>query len=176
LNFHLKQVQEKNTLEVISPSFLPDLVQGKIFSKYISFPVNNLHSSNWLKVTKVSLISHSSVKQFTVSLSGGSDSFSIAPGQIKPVIFEIGYKDKNAEKAVPDEECKDVSLSLKLSFNGGKDQKVNLNLRCRRTTESFLFTFMDHDGSVQHGAAIAPLKGCESKTCPVLVSLHGTSK
>lgn len=175
-NFRLMQVQEKNTIEILPPTFLPDLVQGKIFGKYISFPLNNLHSSNLVKVTKVSLVSQSSNVPFTVSLSGDTSSFAVAPGQIKPIVFELGYKDESIEKKTLEEGCRDVTLNLKLSFNGGKEQKVNIDLRCRKITESFLFTFLDHDGSIQHGATIPPLKGCESKTCPVLVSLHGTSK
>ncbi|ELU12464.1 hypothetical protein CAPTEDRAFT_191936 [Capitella teleta] len=39
--------------------------------------------------------------------------------------------------------------------------------------ESFLFTFVDHDGSVQHAAAIEPNVRCS--LCPVVLSLHGTT-
>ncbi len=35
-----------------------------------------------------------------------------------------------------------------------------ISLRCRKLdSESFLFTFIDHDGAVGHAAAIAPLNG-----------------
>lgn len=174
VHLHLKQVQDKVPLSILRPPFLPDLVNGKLFSSHISLPVQNLHCCNWLKVLKVSLINKDTI--FKVSLLEESGKFLIAPGQVKPLVIKIDYKNKhdsliNGDKSL----CEDAELKLKVSFKG-KDEKINLSLRCRKLSESFLFTFVDHDGSVQHGAAIAPLKGCQSGVCPVLLTLHGTSK
>ena len=54
-------------------------------------------------------------------------------------------------------------------------------LQCRGAHESFMFTFLDHDGTVSRAAAIAPLRGpmtlppaTQSSPMPVLLSLHGT--
>ncbi|CAG2189140.1 unnamed protein product [Mytilus edulis] len=60
-----------------------------------------------------------------------------------------------------------------MTSEGNKDFLVNL--RCRKLKESFLFTFLDHDGSVQHAAAIYPLSDCMGESCPVLLTLHGTT-
>ena len=57
-----------------------------------------------------------------------------------------------------------------------------LLLRCRsmRGASSFVFTFVDHDGSPSHAAAISPLprgrsrKRSAGESVPILVSLHGT--
>ena len=54
-------------------------------------------------------------------------------------------------------------------------------LRCRRATQSFVFTFRDHDGSVAHAAAVRPREACAAnrhegmagRACGVLVSLSG---
>lgn len=74
---------------------------------------------------------------------------------------------------------------------------VTISLRCRRVTSSFVFAFIDHDGSVAHAAAIRPRDGCQPWTgefasratltsdmesaagsvgaarCPVLLALSG---
>ena len=100
--------------------------------------------------------------------------FSIAPGQVRPIKILLEYK--NRKETISDEGvCSEIELILKISTSKGQDQKLAINLRSRRLSESFLFTFLDHDGSIQHGAAIAPLKGCYSGICPVLLTLHGTS-
>ena len=54
-------------------------------------------------------------------------------------------------------------------------------LRCRRATQSFVFTFRDHDGSVAHAAAVRPWEACTAnrheemaaRGCGILVSLSG---
>jgi len=173
IHFYLKQSQEKVPLSILNPPFLPDLVNGKVFSNYVSFPVQNLHHSNFLKVSKVSIKSGDSI--FKVSLVDDSQKFSIAPGQVKPVVVRIDYNDEQETIITENKECKDEQIYLKLSFKG-RDEQVTLSLRCRKVSESFLFTFLDHDGSIQHGAAIAPLKGCDNGVCPTLLTFHGTSK
>ena len=73
------------------------------------------------------------------------------------------------------------------SQNGGSSQyvgageqtlRVPVTLRCRQSKQSFVFTFIDHDGSVGRAAAIAPLHPSvpsePSSPAPVMVSLHGT--
>ena len=103
-----------------------------------------------------------------------SKSITIAPGQTLPVVIKVEYK--NSESWTKSADCADVNVVLKLVTDRGQDEKFDIKLRCRRLKESFLFTFVDHDGSVQHGAAIAPLQPCLSDSCPVLLTLHGTSK
>ncbi len=67
---------------------------------------------------------------------------------------------------------------------------MTLSLRCRRIDESFLFTFLDADGSPQSAGARAPKKACRATArrggegggdsdkageggCLMIVSLHG---
>ena len=58
-------------------------------------------------------------------------------------------------------------------------QWVTTHLRCRAAHETFIFTFLDHDGSVQHAAATAPLSpepraAPDTMSAPVFLTLHGT--
>ena len=91
--YTIKLLETKQTFQVLSPSFLPDLVDGKLFSTFISIPINNLHSSNWLKVTKVSTVKESSSNpQFSVRLTAEDKAFAIAPGQVRPIKVILEYK------------------------------------------------------------------------------------
>lgn len=169
-------IEGKQTWQVLSPSFLPDLVNGKLFSRFISILITNLHGSHWLKVTKVSTVKESlSSSQFTLKMLAEDKTFMIAPGQVRPIKLVLEYKN-GMEQQNDGSVCSDVKMVLKIGTNKGQDQMLTVNLRCRKLSESFLFTFVDHDGSIQHGAAIAPWKGCASGSCPVLLTLHGTSK
>eukprot|EP01051_Picozoa_sp_SAG22_P012721 SAG22_NODE_1349_length_4655_cov_6.900132_5_plen_199_part_00 len=47
-------------------------------------------------------------------------------------------------------------------------------LRCRRADQPFLFTFVDHDGSVAHAGAIKPrAAACPAGGCAVYLSMAG---
>ena len=170
---NIKPFSSSYPFKLINPPFLPDLVEGQIFGKLIPLPVNNLQSSKWLKIIKVSIIDNSSDKLLTLKLFKQSKDISIAPGQVRTVILELKYKSDPPEKKAG---CKDLKLTLKVTVNDGKSQQLGIKLRCRKLKESFLFTFLDQDGSVQHGAAILPLKPCEISKCPVILTLHGTSR
>lgn len=173
---NLKLIETKQAFQVLPPAFLPDLVNGKLFSRLMSVPIMNLHGSHWLKVNKVSVSKESSSgSQFTVHLLMDEKAFMIAPGQVRPIKVALGYKDEKKQES-DNKGCNDEYIVLKMSTNKGKDRTLALKLRCRKLSESFLFTFLDHDGSVQHAAAIAPLKSCLSGICSVLLTLHGTSK
>ena len=163
---------------MLPPSFLPDLVSGKLFSSFLSIPISNFHSSEWLKILKVSVIKQSWGMPLVLKLSSLDQRIPIAPGQVRPVKVELGYRNENDKKDSlhQDVVCSDLNLVLRITTNRGQDHKLPLTLRCREQRESFLFTFLDHDGSVQHGAAITPLATCTSGSCPVLLTLHGTSK
>ena len=156
--------------EVHAPHFLPDFVAGHLFSTFIALPIANLHHNRWLQNIRVSL--EESLESSSFRVRSEKSEFAIAPGQIRPVRVEL--------QAVVDDFilsfCNDVQLLIKVSTSeGSKSQQITL--RCRSLSQSFLFTFLDHDGSVQHAAAIAPSKTCEGDVddCPVVLTLHGTT-
>ena len=163
-----------------SPSFqvhkplTPDVVDGYIFSDIISVPVTNYSPTKWLKIVKVTLMTQNSGPDIILSIDKNHRSLSIAPGQIRSVTLYFKYKDDGQEPK------RSVNLSgvLRLGSSDGKYGDVLFLIRCRKKTESFLFTFIDHDGSVQHAATIFPIVKDKpsAQTYPVLLTLHGTSK
>lgn len=153
----------------------PDLVDGYIFSDIISVPVINYSPTKWLKITKVTLMFQNSGADISLTIDRSQGTLSIAPGQLCAVTIHFKYKDNqhHPEKNV------DISGELRLGTNNGKFADVPFVIRCRKRTESFIFTFIDHDGSVQHAAAIFPIvknKSLSTQIYPILLTLHGTSK
>ncbi|XP_070577207.1 uncharacterized protein [Ptychodera flava] len=163
------KISGTEVLEVHEPIMKPDLVDGHLFGHMIAVPVSNLHSSKWIKSIKVTIASHSYGSPVIIHQSEATKRFGIAPGQTIPVTIEIHHKDETDNMP-----CKDTKFILKFSTSDGHSQQLPITLRCRNSDESFVYTFRDHDGSVQQAAAIAPLEDCPNDVCPVLLTLHGT--
>ena len=158
------------TFEIHAPHFLPDFVAGRLFSGFVALPVANLHRNRWLRNIRVHLEESSESSSFRIRPE--KLEFAVAPGQIRPVRFELQTVTKDFTLS----SCSDLQLSIKISTSEGTKSR-QIVLRCRTLSQSFLFTFVDHDGSVQHAAAIAPTGPCdgESDVCPVVLTLHGTT-
>ena len=159
---------QSSAFEVIKPFYLPDIYDGYLFSGWIYLPITNNHATKWLKNLGVSIQSHGSQQKLSVN-QAPEYNLAIAPGQTRALAFEII---SDSEKIM--ESCSPFDMKLKISSSEGP-VTYPLTLRCRKAGESFLFTFLDHDGSVQHAAAIAPIKSCEEGICPTLLTLHGTT-
>ncbi|CAI9730593.1 secreted ARB_06907-like [Octopus vulgaris] len=157
------------SFDILSPTMVPDLVDGYLFSQYLSIPVINFLGNKWLKNIGVSLKSQSYGQPVTLELV---DKRNIAPGQILGLIISITSTHKRLTSGCY---STGIDLVLEISTSEGSMESAPINLRCRKLDQSFLFSFIDHDGSVQQGAAIAPITKCVSKLCPVLLTLHGTS-
>lgn len=155
--------------DVFSPTMVPDLVEGYLFSNYISLPIANFHGSKWLKNIGVTLVSQSYGQPVSLEVM---DKRNIAPGQILPIVIRI---DSAAEQLTSGCYANGIDLILEISTSEGQMEAAPINLRCRKLDQTFLFSFIDHDGSVQQGAAIAPIGDCPANICPVLLTLHGTS-
>ena len=157
----------KEGFEILAPKFQPDLYDGYLFSQYLSLPVANHKSGKWLKITKVSVSDQTS--GYSIQAEVINNAFSIAPGQTRPVLVKL-----SSETPQINESCEDIVVSLVMKTSEGQ-ATIPLTLRCRKKRESFLFTFIDHDGSVQHAAAIEPIESCMDNHCPTLLTLHGTT-
>jgi len=160
----------ETAFEVHTPRFLPDVVAGHLFSGLIALPIANLHHSRWLRNVRVFL--EESLESSSFRVKSEKSEFAIAPGQIRPIRFELQTVSNDFVLS----SCSEIQLSIKVSTSEGSKTR-EIVLRCRSVSQSFLFTFLDHDGSVQHAAAIAPLNTCagESELCPVVLTLHGTT-
>eukprot|EP00927_Polykrikos_kofoidii_P034514 TRINITY_DN29275_c0_g1_i1.p1 TRINITY_DN29275_c0_g1~~TRINITY_DN29275_c0_g1_i1.p1 ORF type:complete len:1064 (+),score=172.94 TRINITY_DN29275_c0_g1_i1:62-3193(+) len=172
----------------------PDVVDGVLPSEFFSVLLSNGHPSEWLRNVKL---------QVSAEGTGGKGS---------EVRIEIDTPD-DVWGGWPDvAPAQHASLTARLRFAGGargcpkptwviasgelgkadgtvetfRSEPLPLSLRCRNRGQSFIFTFVDDDGSVQHAAVVEPLEGgvaCASAAalagrssgCPVLLTLHGTS-
>lgn len=159
----------KTSFEVLPPDFMPDLWNGRLFSDYLSISVANYHTTKFLKVSKVVVSDFKSKDSEIISkldIEMHEIPVSIAPGQIYPVVLKLKSKDDShrviSECSSP-ESSWDVEMMLKVTTSAGLIT-MPLKLRCRTARQSFLFTFLDHDESVQHAAAVQPLQVSESDT------------
>ncbi len=153
-----------STYELLQPHFLPDLYDGYLFSNWIALPIANHHSTKWLTISKVSIASQFRGKVLRLEkLPPQPREISIAPGQTLAASLELRTdNEEDVEKRVI-EDCegdKAIRLSVRVNSNEGQ-QQLALDLRCRKRHESFLFTFPDADGSIQHAAAIEPIDECQ---------------
>ena len=99
----------------------------------------------------------------------------IAPGQTHSVIATFEFKDNN--NTLDSCPAKDIRGILQLKSSEGFKDEVSFTIRCRRWSQSFLFTFIDHDGSLQRAAVIFPIVIEEEdsvKSYPVMLTLHST--
>ena len=162
---HLK----KNVVLVHQVRFAPDLVDDNWFSFHCALTATNLNLENHVEVTDINVKDLDlDDKDIIVELV---DRSVFQPGQVNSIIFKFIPSVKKIST-----KCKRTSytVTLTLKFSNGVREDVSVSLRCRNSNESFLFTFLDHDGSVQHAATIKPLKPCSLDICPVLLTLHGT--
>jgi hypothetical protein len=169
LAFQCSIEQAVTQLEIADLLVVPDLVNGRFFSDIISVPVMNRSPEKWLSMVKASVWSQSEGSDIEAMFLDDSKYFSIAPGQVRPIYIRLSAM---ADQII--DPCSDIQLKINLITSLGQKQ-FSVTLRCRTLDQSFIFTFVDHDGSVQHAAAIHPTSACDSVTCPTLLTMHGTS-
>ncbi|KAI8515053.1 hypothetical protein Bbelb_076440 [Branchiostoma belcheri] len=170
LIFNLKQAGS-NVLEVLTPPYLPDLLDGRVLGHVIPLPIANHHPTHWIKNIRISLVKQEGGPKVSINQPEISRRFSVAPGQVR--IHDV-YITANEGVSSVKTSCQDMKLTLQVSGSEGNTQVITISLRCRTYGQSFVFTFLDHDGSVQHAAAIPPLQDCVTSRCPVLLTHHGT--
>ena len=108
----------------------------------------------------------------------------IAPGQVLIVPVRLFTTPKSegvgdggvggawADDAPGDGAC--FNVGLRVVDSKGVAQSLQIGLRCRKMTQSFVITYIDHDSSVASAAAVRPWEKCpEPAGCPVLLSLSG---
>lgn len=151
--------------------FIPDLVDGNLFSNYISIPLSSMETGKRYKVKEVSIVSQDLKEDLRVEVI---NSLLIFEGQLTQIILKLTYTDSSQAGHT---NCKksEYRLAVYIRFDGGTEESLlNLKMQCRSTKQSFIFTFLDHDGSVQQAAAVRPLIPCVQTLCPVMLTLHGT--
>ncbi|XP_033104012.1 uncharacterized secreted protein ARB_06907-like [Anneissia japonica] len=162
------KLEGSHAFQVHRPSMQPDLVNGHILGDVLALPITNLQTKKWLKKVKVSISQQNT--GIPIKLIQGPI-VNIAPGQTMPVKFQFKESESGNDQS---RECKEISFILTVSTAETDSDHVTINLRCRHLHQSFIFTFQDHDGSIQQAAAISPTKDCPQEVCPVVLTLHGT--
>ncbi|ESO96501.1 hypothetical protein LOTGIDRAFT_159918 [Lottia gigantea] len=157
----------KKTFEILDPKFLPDLYDGYIFGRYFTLPVSNYHPTKWLKNIKITR--HGGLSSM-IKVKAIESSVSIAPGQTRPIIIKL------SSDSLVTSTCKEggINFEIKISTSEGSET-MGMNLRCRGIDQSVVFSFMNHDGSIQHAATIKPIGESKGISYPVMLTLHGTT-
>ncbi|XP_014674933.1 PREDICTED: uncharacterized protein LOC106815023 [Priapulus caudatus] len=162
------ETRDRGFVRALDPPFAPDLYDGVLVSEYIVVPVRNLHPTEWIDGVAITVEGTSGFVTNAVSSFRGD--LRVAPGQHRLVSARVARTSAAPRGA----RCADVTLTLAVATNLG-GATCRATLRCRARSQSFVFTFADHDGSTQHAAAVAPLADCGIAACPTLLTLHGTS-
>ncbi|CAD5122884.1 DgyrCDS11284 [Dimorphilus gyrociliatus] len=159
------RILNEASLIAYPPHFLPDLLDGHILNGYIPLPVIYPSQEKSISIGKIKLkiIKQSYGRPLTISIR---NQFSIVGGQITTLQLIVKTKDGNRVA----EDCSKGNLKLTIKI---ADQTLNLELLCRNLDQSFVFTFVDHDDSIQQAAAIVPLNNCG--LCSIVLTLHGTT-
>jgi len=150
---------QQSAFVVEKTPYVPDLVDFKLVSSWISVKVSNY----WSKPLRLLTADGNNVD---VDIT---DTFFIYPGQTS--YLPLGLTQTQ------DFTC-NTKTKLTLTATDGVDSftsSVTLTYECRKMFgQSFIFTFLAHDGTVSHASAIGPTKSCEDSGCPVVLAFHGT--
>jgi pimeloyl-ACP methyl ester carboxylesterase len=164
----------------------PDVVSGRFFgpganTTYVSLPVTNTHATLGISHIHWHVQSSSSFSSSKLQLTQPvRQQFAVAAGQTALVPLQLSLTGQGRTLACPLR----LTVGATVWFEGGESGSVEngqqMELECRQFgKQSFVFTFVDVDGSVQASGAVAPRKACISSegvevACPVLLALHGT--
>ena len=167
------KISKNVDIQILSEKILnPDIVDGNLFSEFFSIPITNLNAKLDYALTKIEVHSHSvpGFKELNISFENQI----IRSGQTACVIFRISNQNSQEKQLKCMKSTSQITLKLVSGTKEFKNHEITINLRCRASTQSFLFTFLDHDGSIQHAATVKPLKDCIMEKCPVVLTNHGT--
>lgn len=149
---------------------VPDVVQGRLANDLAVVHAVNAHPSEWLRHPR--LVAGSPAGDVTLAAKQPV-LHALAPGQIAGLAFHVvlvkpGCPTGRLRIFLEGEHAGKIVRSEALSLPA---------LRCRDLSQSFVFTFIDSDGSVQHAGAVAPDTSAFSSATafPVVLSLSGTS-
>lgn len=178
---HVEKPTSKSPLLLFGDSFAalpdvissPDVPRGIQICGDLGLGLANQDPDRWIKDLRPVLINNK-----FLSLAPEQPRLHLAPGQITRASVRLEVLQKGVGPC-KDEVFVDVAFEGMLGEERSRSEAVRLRLKCRDVTrQSFVFTFQDADGSLQHAAAVLPWDTEKSPckgACPVLVTLSGTS-
>lgn len=185
-------------LRVFDPPWMPDMVGGKVMGGVVAVPLINVCDTPVNVTVDVRGEGKTHDAAFEAHLDAGV--VTVAPGLATylPVHVQRTAGD-GGRPGLDGNGCPVTTSYIHLHATHAHPRSpsaphthtmsVPLALRCREATDSFLFSFVDHDGTPSHAAAVAPIEvqhnwtarsdlddGYSQKpTFPILLTLHGTS-
>jgi hypothetical protein len=163
--------RELDPIVVFQPSIYPQVVDFKLASPWIALPIfNNNDEAIDFKDLHVGIVNLKNL--FDVEIDQSVHAIPrVFSGQNLALPLKLKLKSEKLSICHPK-----LELFLRLH---SKDYYFSIDLQCRNLLEnSFIFTFIDHDNSIQRAAAIAPHNpnsNCyQNSSCPVIIALHGT--
>ncbi|CAD7926882.1 unnamed protein product [Amoebophrya sp. A25] len=130
----------------------------------------------------------------------------VAPSQSSAIPVKFKLKDSTSTSEASSSTCNPIRFELKVTYtvastgdetttDSPQTKLLPITLQCRKPSDSLLYTFLDHDGTVNRAAAIMPLlstsptlvqreagpggklklpRSSKKTAYPVVLSLHGT--
>lgn len=163
---------------------LPDILEGELVSDWLSIPLLNT-TDRWIRGIQVSLEDAPFSLASTCEILGRcGPAPDLAPGQAFPLVVRLNRLVDEAlsrERITVDESSCPLTFTIVVHAQEISPLRHSVKLRCRTLDQSFKFTFLGYDRSVQYAGARAPLGSCpydpngfpEVWGCPVLLSTHG---
>jgi hypothetical protein len=195
-------------IAVFPQQFVPDIVNGAFAGEgLVAIPIQNLDAREWMRGVSASLSKpgkplvrvvhasakeHANAREIGVENSAGKDAIGanidIAPGQLIAlhVYLEVA-QDSDSGMSVQFSCPTPFKIAISGSLRGETfTYETTVRVRCReKENQSFMMSFIDHDGSANQAAVVPPLEGCRQgqrpsgqtipeEKCPVLLTMHGT--
>ena len=177
---------------------MPDIVNGKLLTAFLSLKILNVGNATISKMTFVT----SQNDNIRIQLINTTQTYQVFPGQTLALPVEIHLiNNNNNQMQLPKgekEKCLrftvtmtaeskpytisatklDTTLATELDTTIQKQTStIDIVLRCRSAAQSHLMTYLSHDGTVASAALLRPhtFEKCSllSSGCPVVLALSG---
>lgn len=161
---------------------IADIVDGMLSSPYASIPVRN-ETQSWINVTSIEsvevafdlcssvLSNFESKENFATSMTQKAP-LRIAPGQTRPLNFNVSYEGKSSTL------CMVINYGSETSSKIHGSKFVAYLLACRTMSDSHKMTFLRASNTVSYAILRPPSKKAlkeaqDRETWPVMINLHG---
>ncbi|KAI9002958.1 hypothetical protein DFJ74DRAFT_442323 [Hyaloraphidium curvatum] len=163
----LRRLESPKTIELGGgDAFVPDLVDGRLASRFVSVPIiptETLYPGELVAVGTLRTSPNGPAIAFQTAVDHRIEAL-----QPFPLALPI---DVPAETRVSLCDQPQVNFTLRVR---GSETSTGFKFRCQNYSQPFRFTFLDIDGSVQYAMAWAPAtEKCPERGCPVIRTYHG---
>ena len=181
----------KRTIDVLKVNSVPNLLQmddtprGMLLTAVFGVLITNVHPDPVILSVSIKNVSPPLPKgrllnvrflhPLTIDTATGHSSVSIHSGltMALPLEFVLSSTSANEDNSLFLPCNTEVRVVVQPSM--GESREFPVQLSCRRRTQSFLISYLDHDHSVVQAAVVLPQPSTRLRgPYPVLLTLHGT--